>query len=148
MRTLLRTLAAVLLGLCAVLPVLGGDECGGGEGGVWILPRSSVMTNGGGRGRVLGLARGTKTFPTLLKSIDLQLSGELGAAAAMMSVSETNTTVQLPIIGHVLHLSSAMLQQMSASGVQSADIVVSDENGSGYLMLLVFGNGGATLYVF
>lgn len=148
MRTLLRTLAAVLLGLCAVLPVLGGDECGGGEGGVWILPRCSAMTNTGGRTRVLGLARGSRTYSDLDKSIELQLSGELGAAAAMLSVSETNTTVQLAIVGHVLQLSGEMLQQMSASGVQSADIVISDEAGNGYVMLLVFANGGATLYVF
>ena len=149
MRTLLRSLLAVLLGLCAVLPVLGGDECGGGEGGVWILPRSSVLSgSNGGRLRQLSLARYHSHTDDLSKGIAMEMSSEIGVAVAVLSDPVTNSSQHLAVSGHRLELEGVFLLELRNAGMQRAEIIVSDENGNGYLMVLVLESGGATLYVF
>lgn len=148
MRTLLRSLLAVLLGLCAVLPVLGGEECGGGEGGVWILPRSSVLTGTGGRLRQLNLARNHHHFDDISKGVSFEMSSEIGIAVAVLSDPQTNSSQELSISGHVVQLAGTFLTNLRNSGTMRADILVSDENGNGYLMVLVFDATGVTVYVF
>lgn len=150
MRTLIRTLSAVLLGLCASLPLVGGDEENlGGDTGVWILPRSgSVVPSLGGRHPAVTQARENRRLCDISRGISVQASSEVGLATAVLRDPDTNTCEQLSVQGSIVRLDGTFLVELRNAGIRRAEIVLCDENGAAYYIVLVFDTEGAMLYVF
>jgi hypothetical protein len=150
MSTLLKSLLAVVLGLCAVLPVLGGDECGGGSGdsGVWILPRSAAICGYGPS--VLSLSLSTARDHHLIadptKGLGMQVSEEMGTTVGVLTAG--SFVRQLAVDGHVVRLSSQLLSALRRANVLRAEILVSDGAQNGYVMTIVLDPRDITVYVF
>lgn len=149
MKSYLQALLTLLLGLCAALPLLGGDECGGGgENGVWILPRVGAVTRDPNLpARPFSEARAVRTLTELNKDFVFQTSGEAGSLVAVLC--EANLGVRgINVCGDRLTVSARDLQLLSAT-VRRFDLIVLDENQDGYLLTFLFdGHGGCTVYVF
>lgn len=148
MRSLLRGMMALLLGLVAVLPVLGGDTRGGGESGVWILPRACSMSGTVGD-PPLSEARANQTFP-LSGNIQAQLPAEMGPTLVTMVPRGTSELYPLAVVNGSIQIPATLLQSLAAGGIRRADILAADPNNLGLrLALLIDDNAGAAnLYVF
>lgn len=148
MNPLLRVMVALLLGLLAAVAAIGSDEIGGGDGGVWILPRSSSLATG--RLDVpLSAARASRGLGDFSKPVDLKLPSEMGRALATLTVRGTGNTVALPSDGGIVRLSSSMLQGLAGVAPAIADLLIVDAAGRGLRATLVFeSETHATLYVY
>ncbi|GAB4147414.1 MAG: hypothetical protein Fur0037_15590 [Planctomycetota bacterium] len=145
MKPLVRALLALLLGLSAALPVLGDSVTGGGEGGVWILPRSTVMT---GSGITARQARASCKIDDLQKGLVMQMSSEVGVAIAVLTDPASNLVHPLAVNGHDVILDGNLLVGLHNTGVASISVTVVDENGLGYAIDLAFETTGAMVYVY
>lgn len=137
---LMRVLLAALLTLAVVLPVFGGEGDGGenaGGTGVWILPRSTVLTSSssqvgpGCTPRVPPLA-----LSTLASDAKLRVSNECGQVAASLFAGLA-MPVALPVLGQVVTLPAATLRSLVEARVTEATLVLVDASGKGYVMRLV-----------
>ncbi|HLQ38343.1 MAG TPA: hypothetical protein VK348_11100 [Planctomycetota bacterium] len=146
MKVLLRSLLALLLGLCAGLPLFG-EGGGGGEGGVWILPRSGPI-NGGPRPR--GDARLVYHSSDLSRDLVMRLPDGMDTPICTLFDPVSGAIIGLPTDGNQLRISSAILIGLAREQVRSATILVVDRNNQGLVMQLVFSADftAVDLYVF
>src|SRR5689334_14836315 len=129
MKSLLKALIALWLGLLAAMPLFPEDGGGGGGGGgVWILPGSTAVTDRTGNNSSPTLARASRTYTDLSKDIALELPPEMTASLATMLIPSTGRQMSLPVNGHTLVLTSSLLTNLVNSGVTEADILVIDTN--------------------
>lgn len=153
MTPLLRVLIAALLALGVVLPVFGGEGDGGenaGGTGLWILPRSTTLTSSsaqvgpGSQPRVPAMALGS--FGSDAK---LRVSNECGAVVATLFAGQA-VPMDLPVLGQVVTMPAAVMQQLAAAQVTDATLVVVDAGSKGYVMrlLLDLAAGTAQLLVY
>jgi hypothetical protein len=153
MRSLLKALIALWLGLLAAMPLFpedGGGGGGGGGGGVWILPGSTAVTNRTGNNCSPTLARAHRVYNDLTKDISLELPPEMGDSLASLLIPSTGRQMSLPVDGHSLRLSSSLLTNLVNSGVTEVDILVIDANSHGLRFTVLFDlvARSVTIYVF
>src|SRR5689334_13203910 len=93
MRMYMKGLLALLLGLLAALPLLGGDTTGGGgDCGVWILPRAGQISQGPSSGpRPLNEAVASHIVSDLTHSFTMQASSNMSHIVATLSSSNLGT---------------------------------------------------------
>jgi hypothetical protein len=153
MKSLLKALIALWLGLLAALPLFpadGGGGGGSGGGGVWILPGSTSVTNRTGNNAPPSLARAHRTYNDLSKDITLELPPEMTDSLATLLIPSTGRQISLPVSGHNLVLPATLLTSLANSNVTEVDILVIDTNMRGLRFTVLFDllAGSVTIYVF
>lgn len=124
MRVTPQTLLVVLLGLLAWLPA---DDGGGGDTGVWILPRSRCLSGS----TVLVQPISTRSFSTLDRPVSLTVSAEMGSPMGTL-VMPTGAIVPLPVRGLTVDIPASLLQALAAANVTSVRGLIVDQSGRGY----------------
>jgi hypothetical protein len=133
------SLRALLLALAAFVFALAGMSAGGGgDGGVWILPRSnhvfSIPTSGA---QVLTPPRDWRTATAPKTDFVMQLPSEMGAATAHVVDRRTGIALPIRIVGKTVTIPLASLQALLAqSNGASADGLIVDANGLGLLLTI------------
>ena len=127
LRTLLLALAAFVFALAGM------SAGGGGDGGVWILPRSnhvcSIPTTGA---QVLLPPRDWRTVSTPKADLVMQLPSEMGAAVAQVVDRATRVALPIRIVGKQMTIPLASLQVLLLQqGPMVADGLGVDASGFG-----------------
>jgi hypothetical protein len=149
----MRVLLAALLALVVVLPAWGGEGEGGenaGGTGVWILPRSTVLTSSSAQ-----IGPGTQprvpplTLTSFASSAKLQVSNECSSVVATLFAG-TAMPMDLPVLGQTVTLPASVVQGLAETSVTQATLVLVDASGKGYVLRLVIdlaaGTGQLLLY--
>jgi hypothetical protein len=146
----MKGLLALLLGLLAALPLLGGDTCGGGgENGVWILPRAGQISQGPSSGpRPINEALTSHVVTDLTHNFVMQASSNMAHIVATLSNPNLGS-LGVSVCGSQITLGSSLMQAVGQLPNSRCDLLVIDENYCGYLMSLVFdANRRLTVYVY
>lgn len=153
MKMYMKGLIALLLGLLAALPLLGGDTCGGGgENGVWILPNRSQFTSSTGTGisgvGQLSDARASIQVNDLTHNFVMQASGSVGHIVA--SLGNANLGVfGVSVCGTQITVSAALMAAIATLPNSRCEMLVIDENYCGYLMTMAYdSNHRLRVYVY
>lgn len=137
MMAVVRAVLLVLVGLFAVLPLFGhDDEGGGGDSGVWILPRSSYLGSGGGPQIISAPPRGIRHHPDLSRDLSLQMSSEMSEPTGVLTDPVTNRPIPLAVDGMHVTVRSATLRSIESAGVTEVYGTVIDSQGRGYILRL------------
>jgi hypothetical protein len=150
MKALLKALFALWLGLLAVQPLFSDDGGGGAGPGVWILPGATCITNRSNSNTPPSMARAHRTYTDLSKDIVFELPAEMLDPLATMVVPMTNQRTSLPIHNRLLRLTGTLLTNLVEAGVPEIEVLVVDDNGRGFRVLVRFDlvARSATVYVF
>lgn len=127
MRLLLKSLLVLILGLGAALPAF--EDGGGGDTGVWILPR---CTNIGSRTNLINAPLGTRSFGSLSAGVSMSVSEEMLAPTASLTLAN-GTVLPLPTRGLTVDVPASVLQSLALTESRAATGVIVDANGYGYL---------------
>lgn len=134
-------LVALLLGM---LPLSGSAMGGGGDTGVWILPRSAFIANlpngPGGSGTTSSLVgpapRAQATRP-LSSSLSMQVSGAMSLPPAAVLVDPVSgVPLPLDVVGGVVTVTSRLAALVATSATNSMSGAIVDARGRGYTLLV------------
>lgn len=132
--------AALLLGM---LPLFGSAFGGGGDTGVWILPRSAFVGNapGGSGGQTTSnLVGGTpraQATRALGNPLTMRVSGTISLPPAAVLVDPVSgLALPLDVAGNVVTLSTRVVGLVAASATKSMAGTVVDARGRGYSLLV------------
>jgi hypothetical protein len=136
LKTLARCLLLVLVGLLGAVPMVSAEDIpgGGGDTGVWILPRSSYL-NGSLGANVISTApsRGTRTT-SLDKSFSMRISSEMGSPTAFMTDPLSGLVLPMLVNGRDVTIPASTLQALANASVRLAIGSILDANGRGYYL--------------
>jgi hypothetical protein len=133
-----RLLLAILAGLMVALPAVGDETGGGGDSGIWILPRASGVGGptscGGGAGTSLAGPRAALVLPLLRNPVTMQMPTNMGQP--MAALYETPGCARLPLVvsGNRVTLPVSTLKYVRDSVSGLADGWMIDANGCGFLL--------------
>lgn len=132
MRTLLLAIAAFVFAL------FGSASGGGGDGGVWILPRSShvcgMPTSGA---QVLTPPRDWRALSAPKADLVMQLPPEMGVAAAQLLDRQTGAPLPVSVAGKTLTIPLSTLRFVLAQPASSVAVgIVLDANGMGFVVMV------------
>jgi len=148
----MKLLLKILFALCVatLLRLPGTDSAGGGDGGVWILPRPGTMLGTSLVAPPLNSARAVRTWLDAGTGIRFSPSVPLDEPIATLTESLSGTVMPLAQAGGVVSLSGRLLTGLVQGGSTRSDILVVDANGDGYWIALVIDpvRKSVTLYAF
>lgn len=148
----MKLLLKILFVLCVatLLRLPGTDTSGGGDGGVWILPRPGSMSGTSLVAPPLNSARAVRTWLDVSTGIRFSPSVPLDEPIATLTESLSGTTVPLAETGGVVSIPGRLLTSLLRGGSSRSDILVVDSNGDGYWIALVIDRvrNSVTLYAF
>ena len=132
MRTLLLAIAALEFAL------FGSASGGGGDGGVWILPRSSHVCGLPASGaQTLTPPRDRRSLSAPKADLVMQLPPEMGVAAAHLVDLSSGASLPVSVAGKTLTIPLRTLQFVLAqTGSGVAQGLVLDASGRGFLVLV------------
>jgi hypothetical protein len=142
LRSILRTTLAVIVGLLFALPAVGDEEVGGGDSGIWILPRSSSMVTqlivGGGANLAQQSPRAVRVITSPSACLTMKMPSEMGAPiASLWEVAPLGLTLPISVSGnHVTISQRTMLALLSPVSTGSADGLMVDTMGLGFRLLV------------
>lgn len=148
MKLLLKILFAIVVATLLRLP--GTDSSGGGDGGVWILPRPGSMSGTSLVSPPLNSARAVRTWLDVATGIRFSPSAPLDEPIATLTESLSGTVIPLAEAGGVVSIPGRLLTGLVNGGSTRSDILVVDANGDGYWIALVVDpvRKSVTLYAF
>ena len=147
MKALLKSVGFILAALLLVLPALGGGGGGGGDGGVWILPTMRQFTSGGPIINVLE-PRATRALAESSPGELCRVDGRMSEPTATFASSALQSAAAIGVSGHEVFISSSALLAVRAAGLQSADVIVMDQQRRGYIIQIAVTATGFELRVF
>jgi len=137
MNLLLRILFVLVVATLLRLPGTDTAGGGGGDGGVWILPRPSSMTGTSLVAPPLNTARATRTWLHASTGIRFSPSVPLDEPISTLTESLSGSVVHLAEAGGVVSVPGRLLTGLLNGGSTRSDILVLDANGDGYWIALV-----------
>lgn len=148
MKLLLKILFALLVATLLRLP--GTDSAGGGDGGVWILPRPGTMSGTSLVAPPLNSARAVRTWLNAATGIRFCPPVPLDEPIATLTESLSGAVIPLAENGGVVSIPGQLLTGLLRGGSNRSDILVVDANGDGYWIALVVDRvrSSVTLYAF
>lgn len=148
MNLLLKILFALFVATLLRLP--GTDTAGGGDGGVWILPRPGPMNGTSLVAPPLNTARAVRTWLDASTGIRFSPPSPLDEPIATLTESFSGMVLPLAQAGGVVSVSGRLLTGLLQAGSTRSDILVVDANGNGYWIALLLDpvRKSVTLYTF
>jgi hypothetical protein len=142
MALLLRLLFAFAVAIALALPGFG-DEGGGGDGGVWVLPACAQGP------APCGEARDVRTGVAVGRDLVLQVSQGCGPTTATFVDEMSGVPVSLQVSGSLVRVPSSLLMALTQLPSPSATIVIMDSQHRGYVIqVVVSSDGTASVRVF
>lgn len=148
MKLLLKILFALFVATLLRLP--GTDSAGGGDGGVWILPRPGSMAGASLVTPPLSAARAVRTWGDVSTGVRFGAPSPLDEPIATLTESLSGQLVPLAEAGGVVTIPGRVLVGLLNGGSTRSDVLVVDANGDGYWIALVIDpvRKSVTLYAF
>lgn len=149
MKLLLKILFALFVATLLRLP--GTDSAGGGgDGGVWILPRPGSMAGTSLVSPPLSSARAVRTWNNVSTGLRFGAPSPLDEPIATLTESLSGQVVPLAEAGGVVTIPGGVLVGLLNGGSTRSDVLVLDANGDGYWIALVIDpvRKSVTLYAF
>jgi hypothetical protein len=137
---MLRCLQLLLVGLLGALPLAvaeDGPNCGGGDSGVWILPRISNLGGSLGSGIIASAPARATRRTSIDKPFTMRVSNEMGAPTGFLTEIQTGVALPLSINGAEVTILASTMQALANAGVTLAAGSIVDVRGRGYLLRVV-----------